>query len=265
MHGEFLLTAAAFGGEQADTVYEILKILMDARRDGIQDLVGLVAIFLTLFVAIVSILGFFVYKHFKAQMDDHLHNRILEYEARTQISLGMAYYRTANEIWESSPESAHASLRHAINQTRQASRQLDLMKAELSSKEAEAKVNMKALSLTNAAYFLADLSELIRDPDNGLDEEEYEDACTEATKLANESALYVMAVANNRVVNEGGMRWWDVVESKLSALVRCDPHYRVSAAQERLQKLMDDETIPASWKDEIKQDWKKDIPINSWK
>lgn len=263
-----LIVGGAAAGEIAMNGEELLRIAGEIHSKTRGDLIGLIGAFTAVWGIITALVGLAIFRQIKAGVNRHLRNKILENEAKTLINLGKSYYSTSCETRQAAPEIAYTSICHAINHSLQAVYQLGRIDDQDGIPEEE-KINMKGLALSNIAYYLADRADLAEDPKNTLNTSEGETIRELAVKKANEAAIFVESIERRRVVQSThgeiqGMTWWDVVESRLNALVRCDREFDIRVARRKLQKLFDDASVPSAWKREIKKDWEEWIKKEEW-
>ncbi|MCC4284839.1 hypothetical protein LL273_14000 [Marinobacter salarius] len=253
--GLLVLSVAAYGHPAEMDMEELVSMITQAENTGKSDLVSLIIIFLTIFTISATLMGLFIYQRLSKKLEDHLRDKILESEARSLISLSYAYYQTFRDTKELAPETSNVSISHAAQQAELASNTLSKIKTDSVDVDKAKKIlGLRALALTNAAYYAAERKCLVEAwRENDHKHMDHERIAKQAVRLANESSLFVETSERNRTVED--LKWWDVVESRLWALRYCDLYFDKESAREKLETLLKDSSIPSAWKEEIKDDW----------
>lgn len=253
--GLLVLSVAAYGHPVEMEAEELVSMITQAESSGKNDLASLIIIFLTIFTVFATLMGVFIYQRVSKKLEDYLRDKILESEARSLISLSFAYYQTFCDTKELAPDTSNVSISHAAQQAQLASHTLSKITGSVDMAKV---LRLRALALTNAAYYAAERKCLIE----ALGGYDHSPISELAVQLANESTLFVETAERNRSMED--MKWWDVVESRLWALRHCDPYFDKESARIKLETLLKDEAVPSAWKEMIKKDW-KDILKNSRK
>lgn len=245
--GLWAISVVAHGHPVEMSIQELVTLINESKSQGMSDLVSLILIFMTIFTVFATLTGLFIYQRVSKKLEDHMRGKILENEARSLISLSFAYYKTFSDTKESAPHISNVSISHAAQQAELASHNLSKITV---SDDSGKILRLRALALTNAAYYMAEKKCLIAKLGNA----DYSHISNQAVRLANESTLYVETAERNRSMED--MKWWDVLESRLWALRYCDTRFDKESARNKLEKLFKDESIPSDWKEMIKTDWK---------
>lgn len=254
----------ALGQEAGINPEKILDLVMEAHDDGVDDALMLMTFFTGLFVAVATGVGLVMYNVMVKRIDAHMRSKILESEVRNMLRLGFLYYGSYLEMSEFNEE---ASLHSIVNASSYTSRALQMLnKLDESNHEI---VDLKALSLTNLAYYLALRALVIQsridcllqsqpdlppsDPKLERLRKKLAHLRSEGKKFAESSAIYVESAERRKeMVN---LKWWEVIESRLFALCICDDFFDREVARTKLDEMYRDSLVPQGWKNEIRKEW----------
>jgi len=262
----FLLSPFHFVIAQETGVnYEnIPELVIKARDDGFGDALMLMTFFTGLLVATATGVGFLIYKVTVNRIDAHMRSKILESEVRNMLRLGFLYYGSYLEMSEFNEE---ASLHSIVNASSYTSRALQMLnKLDESNHEI---LDLKALSLTNLAYYLALRASVTQSrirsfkaPESDLSHTDQKlerlrgklsELRKEGKRFAENSALYVESAERRKEM--ANLKWWEVIESRLFALYVCDDEFDRKVARAKLEEVYLNSLVPQGWKNEIRKEW----------
>lgn len=248
---------------------KILDLVISARDDGLSDALMLMTYITGIFVAVALGLGFLIYKDMVRRIDENLRAKILESEVRNMLRLGYLYYNSYCEMYDYSEDGSLHSIINASSYTNRAVQMLN----KLDESDSEV-IDLKALSLTNLAYYVAlratdtrsqierikkeNLSKNPGGNDNNPEkikklEGKLKKLRRDGLNFADASSLFVQSVERRREMKN--VKWWDAVESRLFALYVCDDNFDAVVTRKKLDEIYDDSLVPQSWKEESRTEW----------
>jgi hypothetical protein len=233
----------AIGIEGHLSTKDYIDGLMAARASAAQDTANTFGILLAVLTAIISLLGFGVYKVLRNKLNSVILDDIREAEIRSLIGLGLINYQLFTNDGQE-PAVKHSAINSAIAHTEHS---LTMARNKLSNSNKN-RLKLIAITAANLAYYYVELSD-ITETSSIQDKQR-----TQASKCLDISGIEIDAVI--RTGGADSFPWYSVDESRLYVRLRTRPeNLDKEPIFTNIKALLDNQAVPSKWREKIKTKW----------